>query len=62
MDMILRDKYRHNDLKQKLLETENKHLEESVWWNDMFWGTQNGKGESHLGRLLMEIREDLKKE
>ncbi len=26
-------------------------------WNDTFWGVCKGKGENHLGILLMEIRD-----
>ena len=43
-----------------LLETKNKHLEEMNWWGDVYWGTdENGKGENMLGKLLMEIRENM---
>jgi predicted NAD-dependent protein-ADP-ribosyltransferase YbiA (DUF1768 family) len=32
-----------------------KYLEETNWWHDIFWGVCNGKGENHLGKLLMKI-------
>jgi N-glycosidase YbiA len=42
---------------QKLLETDNKHLEEMNWWNDLYWGTdKNGNGQNMLGKILMEVR------
>ena len=44
---------------QKLVQTEERYLEETNWWNDTFWGKSlNGDGENNLGKLLMEIRED----
>lgn len=43
---------------QKLQETGDKYLEETNWWNDIFWGKNlQGEGENNLGKLLMEIRE-----
>jgi len=44
-----------------LLDTNEKHLEEMNWWNDLYWGTnKDGEGENHLGKLLMEVRDELK--
>jgi len=43
----------------KLMETEGEIVE---WnnWGDVFWGkTLDGKGENHLGKILMEIRDGL---
>ncbi|MEN9604955.1 MAG: Xylella phage Salvo [Candidatus Parcubacteria bacterium] len=38
--------------------TGSKHIEETNWWGDVFWGkTKEGEGENVLGRLLMEIRD-----
>jgi hypothetical protein len=59
MKEILRIKFNsHPDLKKKLLDTENKYLEETNWWHDTFWGVCGGKGENHLGKTLMEIRKE----
>lgn len=60
MGDILKAKFRGPDLQQALLETGDLHLEEGNTWGDTFWGTVNGKGENHLGKLLMETREELK--
>lgn len=58
---IIKDKFcRNPDLTVKLLETGEKHLEESNWWNDIFWGTCKGVGENHLGKILMRVRKELK--
>lgn len=44
---------------QLLLMTGNEDLVEGNTWNDRFWGVCNGIGENNLGKLLMEIRENL---
>lgn len=60
MKKVLESKFSNNaDLKEKLLETQGKYLEETNWWGDIFWGVCHGKGENNLGKLLMEIRETL---
>ena len=65
MREILFSKFTLNpDLAQKLLETKNAHLEERLWWKDIFWGYDVNlrQGENNLGILLMEVRERLKSE
>lgn len=49
-------------LKQLLLDTGDEQIEEGNWWGDKFWGTVNGKGENWLGRILMKVREELRRE
>lgn len=44
------------DLAKKLLETQNHHLIEENTWGDTFWGVCNGRGQNHLGRILMDTR------
>lgn len=48
------------ELKEELLNTQDWLLVEGNWWNDTFWGVCNGKGENHLGEILMEVRENLR--
>lgn len=43
-------------LKEVLLATEGIDLIEMNWWGDVFWGVCKGKGQNHLGRLLMKVR------
>lgn len=50
----------NKDLQNKLIATGNEHLEEGNTWGDKVWGTVNGKGKNHLGKILMRIREELK--
>ena len=52
----------HADLRQLLLDTENarivKHTE-----NDAYWGDGgDGKGKNMLGKILMRVREELRRE
>ena len=60
MEDLLRQKFAHSDLRQKLLGTGDAYLEEKNSWHDHFWGVCDGKGENHLGRLLMKIRNELR--
>jgi ribA/ribD-fused uncharacterized protein len=58
---LVRQKFRqHPELSEKLLATGDAVLIEGNWWGDTFWGVCDGQGENHLGRILMEVREELK--
>lgn len=60
METILIDKFtRHLNLRDKLLATGDKYLEETNWWGDRYWGVFMGQGENNLGKILMKIRENL---
>lgn len=50
----------NEELKSKLLATGNEHLEEGNTWGDRIWGTVNGKGNNWLGKILMQVREEIK--
>ena len=58
---LLQSKFSIAPLKNKLLETGNAELMEGNWWGDKFWGVDHKtlKGENHLGKLLMQIRNEL---
>ena len=47
-------------LKEKLLKTGDKHLEEANHHGDRIWGTVDGEGENNLGKILMQLRQDLR--
>jgi predicted NAD-dependent protein-ADP-ribosyltransferase YbiA (DUF1768 family) len=47
------------DLGQKLINTHPMELIEGNWWGDRFWGVCEGKGQNHLGKILMRVRERL---
>ena len=57
---ILRIKFSDYSLRNRLLETGDRELIESNTWNDTFWGVCNGHGRNWLGKLLMELREEIK--
>lgn len=50
-----------SELAQKILDTGDAELIEGNTWGDEFWGVCNGVGKNYLGRMLMEIRDALKK-
>lgn len=62
MEDLLRQKFTPgSDLAVMLLETGDAELIEGNTWNDRIWGQcPVGRGENHLGRLLMKVREDLR--
>ena len=60
MRNLLVQKFSIFELKSKLLATGNEELIEGNWWGDTFWGVCNGVGHNMLGKLLMEIREEIR--
>ena len=61
---IVRAKFSQNpDLAARLVATGTMPLEEGNDFGDTFWGVdaKTGKGENNLGRILMKIREELRK-
>lgn len=62
MKDLLRQKFSIPKMKELLLSTGDSYLEEGNNHHDRFWGTVSGKGENHLGKLLMEVREEIKDE
>lgn len=63
MKEIVTAKFEQNeDLQQKLLDTGDAYLEEGNTWGDRVWGTVNGAGANNLGKILMEVRENIRLE
>jgi ribA/ribD-fused uncharacterized protein len=66
MRAVLRAKFtQHPALRQLLLGTGTRRLVEAGTVNNAvnrFWGEVDGKGENTLGKLLMELRDELRKE
>jgi hypothetical protein len=62
MKQLVLYKFSNNEsLKQSLLETKDRFLEETNNWRDKYWGRCNGDGENHLGEILMQVRDELNK-
>ena len=62
---IVKEKFtQHEDLKRRLLETGDEELQEGNNWYDTYWGVDihTGKGLNMLGKILMRIRDELRKE
>lgn len=57
--LVLRKFIEHPSLTTQLLATRDAYLEEGNYWGDRFWGTVDGVGENHLGRILMQVRGEL---
>jgi len=60
MHTINQIKYRNTKLRDALLETGDRQLEESNYWGDRFWGTCDGVGENNLGKILMNLRWEIR--
>ena len=59
---LLRQKFSQTEfLKTQLLATGEAQLIEGNTWNDFFWGECMGTGENHLGKLLMRVRQELRR-
>ena len=58
-DLVLQKFTKNEQLRKKLVDTGETLLIEENTWGDQFWGICNGKGENHLGKILMKIRESL---
>jgi ribA/ribD-fused uncharacterized protein len=62
MEEVVRAKFAQNpDLAARLLATGSMPLVEGNTHGDTFWGVdaRTGKGENHLGKILMQIRAEL---
>lgn len=60
--LVLQKFQTNNYLAALLLSTEDEEIQEGNWWGDTFWGTVNGKGENHLGKILMKVRSVIKEQ
>lgn len=62
MEEVVRAKFSQNpELLVRLIETGNMELVEGNRWHDTYWGVDltTGRGENHLGEILMKIRAEL---
>ena len=60
MRIILENKFGDYELRDKLDSTKGCELIEGNTWGDTFWGQcPLGKGHNNLGKLLMQIRDDI---
>jgi ribA/ribD-fused uncharacterized protein len=57
---FIRKKFESPFLAHKLLETGDSELVFGNTWNDRVWGVCRGTGANLLGKILMEVRQELK--
>lgn len=62
MRKLVREKFKNPLLRAMLLATEDAVLIEGNTWNDTFWGVCRSRGSNWLGKILMEVREECKRE
>lgn len=67
MKEALYKKFADEELADWLVETSDEELVEGNWWHDNFWGSCScekckDQGLNMLGKLLMEVREEIKAE
>lgn len=64
MEQIVKEKFIQNPiLAHKLMETGELPLMEGNHWGDVYWGidSKTREGENHLGKILMALREQFRK-
>lgn len=61
MKECLQQKYYEEPFYSKLRNTKDEYIQEGNNWGDTFWGVdlRTGKGQNTLGKLIMEIRDDI---
>jgi len=62
MRLLVKEKFSNPFLTHRLLSTGDTELILDNKWNDKFWGVCRGTGENWLGKILMEVREELRRE
>lgn len=61
MRQVIKAKFnQHPDIASRLLDTGDEELIEGNWWGDQYWGVSRGAGQNMLGKLLMELRDELR--
>ena len=64
MEQVVYAKFSQNStIAQDLLNTGDKALKEGNYWEDLYWGVdiRTGEGENNLGKILMNLRDDFRK-
>lgn len=56
---LLREKFAEPPLREMLRATQPHELVEGNTWGDTYWGVCEGVGKNWLGKLLMQVREEI---
>lgn len=61
MKWCLKQKFKQEPFRTLLLDTGDQNIQEGNYWGDKYWGIclKTGIGENHLGRIIMNIRDEL---
>lgn len=62
MRSLVKKKFENPLLREMLLATEDVPLVEGNNWNDCFYGVCRGKGTNWLGKILIEVRNEIRAE
>lgn len=62
MRSLIKEKFKNPFLRHLLVSTRDLKLINENRWNDKFWGMVNGIGENWLGKILEEVRSEIKAE
>ncbi len=67
MNWGLREKFKNENLSDLLISTNDLEIIENNYWHDNFWGSCTcskcgNTGENNLGKILMDIRQELKQQ
>lgn len=57
---LVRQKFAQDPLRRQLLDTGQAEIVEDNAWGDRFWGVCRGEGQNWLGRLIMQVRDELR--
>jgi len=58
---LTRQKYQNDSMYQVLLlGTKDLEIEEGNNWGDVYWGICKGVGDNRLGKILMQVRQEIK--
>lgn len=58
---LTRQKYTLPEYRERLLATGNREIVEGNTWGDTFWGVCKGVGKNKLGRILMQVRDEIRR-
>ena len=56
----VRRKFSDPNFAERLLATNGAELIEGNHWGDTYWGVCRGKGQNKLGKILMQVREEIR--
>ena len=59
-EIVLAKFTQNPDLAEMLIATGDEELVEGNYWHDTFWGVCDGVGTNFLGKILMQIRGELR--